>query len=162
MWDAVIIGSGFGGAMTAHRLVAAGARVLMIERGDWVPRGEQAWLPDASLELTPAYAKDIPYRCEAGGHGKLIGGYACVGGPSVYYGGVALRFRERDFTGDPGVVGDSGAAWPYRYDDLEPYYGEAEQLLRDADTAMYRAKDLGRNRIEFFDDPGHAAQCPLR
>jgi choline dehydrogenase-like flavoprotein len=132
MWDAVIIGSGFGGAMTAHRLVAAGARVLMIERGDWVARGAQAWLPGASLELTPAYARDIPYRCDAGGHGKLIGGYACVGGPSVYYGCVAMRFRERDFTGDREVVADSGAAWPYRYDELESYYGEAERLLRIA------------------------------
>jgi choline dehydrogenase-like flavoprotein len=132
MWDAVIIGSGFGGAMAAHRLIAAGARVLMIERGDWAPRGDQAWLPGASLELTPAYARDIPYRCDAGGHGKVIGGYACVGGPSVYYGCVALRFRERDFTGDRDVIAGSGAAWPYRYDELEPYYGEAEQLLRIA------------------------------
>jgi choline dehydrogenase-like flavoprotein len=132
MWDAVIIGSGFGGAMAAHRLISAGARVLMLERGDWVPRGEQAWLPGASLELTPSYAKDIPYRCETGGHGKVIGGYACVGGPSVYYGCVALRFRERDFTGDRDVVAGSGAAWPYRYDELEPYYGEAERLLRIA------------------------------
>jgi choline dehydrogenase-like flavoprotein len=132
MWDAVIVGSGFGGAMAAHRLVSAGARVLMIERGEWVTRGAEAWLPGASLELTPAYAKDIPYRCATGGHGKLIGGYACVGGPSVYYGCVAFRFRERDFAGDPGVVGDSGAAWPVRYDELEPYYREAEQLLRIA------------------------------
>jgi choline dehydrogenase-like flavoprotein len=132
MWDAVIVGSGFGGAMAAHRLVAAGARVLMIERGEWVPRGPEAWLPGASLELTPAYAKDIPYRCATGGHGNVIGGYACVGGPSVYYGCVAFRFRERDFTGDAGVVGDSGAAWPVRYDELEPYYREAEQLLRIA------------------------------
>jgi len=132
MWDAVVIGSGFGGAMAAHRLIASGARVLMIERGDWVPRGEQAWLPSASLELTPSYARDIPYRCETGGHGKLIGGYACVGGPSIYYGCVALRFREADFVGDRDVVGDSAAAWPYRYDELEPYYGEAERLLRIA------------------------------
>lgn len=130
MWDAVIIGSGFGGAMAAHRLIAAGARVVMIERGDWVARGPDAWLPGASLELTPAYAKDIPYRCDTGGHGKQIGGYACVGGPSVYYGCVAFRFRERDFVGDPGVIADSGAAWPIRYDDLEPYYTEAERLLR--------------------------------
>jgi choline dehydrogenase-like flavoprotein len=132
MWDAVIVGSGFGGAMAAYRLVTAGARVLMLERGDWVARGEQAWLPSASLELTPAYARDIPYRCEVGGHGREIGGYACVGGPSVYYGCVALRFRERDFTGDPGVVAGSRAAWPYRYDEIEPYYGEAERLLRIA------------------------------
>jgi choline dehydrogenase-like flavoprotein len=128
-WDAVVVGSGFGGAMVAHRLLGAGARVLMIERGDWVARGEAAWRPEASLEMTPAYAKDIPYRCDHGGHGKVIGGYACVGGPSVFYGCVSFRFRERDFEGDPGVVADSGAAWPYRYDELEPFYAEAERLL---------------------------------
>ncbi len=128
-WDAVVIGSGFGGSMVAHRLVAAGARVLMIERGDWVGRGEQAWKPEASLELTPHYATDIPYRCERGAYKPVIGGYACVGGPSVFYGCVSFRFRERDFVGDAGVVADSGAAWPYRYDELEPYYGEAEQLI---------------------------------
>lgn len=128
-WDVMIVGSGFGGAMTAHRLVAAGARVLMVERGDWVERGPAAWEPEASLHLTPSYALDTPYRCNRGGHGRLIGSYACVGGPSVFYGSVALRFRERDFTGDPGVVGSSGAAWPFTYDDLEPYYTEAERLL---------------------------------
>jgi choline dehydrogenase-like flavoprotein len=62
----------------------------------------------------------------------VIGGYACVGGPSVYYGCVALRFRERDFVGDRDVIADSGAAWPFRYDDIEPYYSEAERLLRIA------------------------------
>jgi choline dehydrogenase-like flavoprotein len=128
-WDAVIIGSGFGGAMVAHRLVAAGARVLMIERGDWVTRGEAAWRPEASLELTESYAKDIPYRCEAGGHRPIIGSYACVGGPSVYYGCVAFRFRERDFAGDRDVIANSHAAWPFTYDELEPYYVEAEHLL---------------------------------
>jgi len=129
VWDAVIVGSGFGGAMVAHRLVDAGARVLVIERGDWVARGDAAWRPEASLELTDSYAKDIPYRCDRNGHGPIIGGYACVGGPSVYYGCVAFRFRERDFAGDPDVVGGSGAAWPFSYDDIEPYYGEAERLL---------------------------------
>ncbi len=128
-YDAVIVGSGFGGAMAAHRLVESGARVLMIERGDWVPRGPNAWLPEASLELTPSYAKDIPYRCDRGAHGTTIGGYACVGGPSVYYGCVAFRFREQDFIGDPDIVADSGAAWPFSYDELEPYYCEAEALL---------------------------------
>lgn len=128
-YDAVIVGSGFGGAMAAHRLLAGGARVLMIERGDWVPRGEAAWRPEASLELTPSYAKDIPYRCEKGAHGTTIGAYACVGGPSVYYGCVAFRFREQDFVGDPGVVADSGAAWPFTYDEIEPHYAEAERLL---------------------------------
>lgn len=128
-WDAVIVGSGFGGAMAAHELLAAGARVLMIERGDWVPRGPAAWRPEASLEMTPYYAKDIPYRCVGPSHGPIIGGYACVGGPSVFYGCVSFRFRERDFVGDPDVVRDSGATWPYTYDELEPFYLRAEQLL---------------------------------
>ncbi len=128
-WDAIVVGSGFGGSMVAHRLVAAGARVLMIERGDWVARGEQAWQPAGSLELTPHYATDIPYRCPRGAYRPVIGGIACVGGPSVFYGCVSLRFRERDFVGDPGVVAGSGAAWPFRYDDLEPYYTEAEALI---------------------------------
>jgi choline dehydrogenase-like flavoprotein len=128
-WDAVIVGSGFGGAMAAHRLIAAGARVLMIERGDWVPRGPDAWRPEASLEMTRYYNKEIPYDVVGPSHGPTIGGYACVGGPSVFYGCVSFRFRERDFEGDAGVVADSGAAWPFRYDELEPYYAEAEGLL---------------------------------
>ncbi|HTJ46196.1 MAG TPA: GMC family oxidoreductase [Kofleriaceae bacterium] len=127
--DVVIVGSGFGGAMAAHRLIEAGARVLMIERGDWVPRGDAAWRPEASLEMTPYYNKEIPYDVIGQSHGPTIGGYACVGGPSVFYGCVSFRFRARDFEGDPDVIAGSGAAWPFRYDELEPYYTEAERLL---------------------------------
>jgi choline dehydrogenase-like flavoprotein len=129
-WDTVIVGSGFGGAMTAHKLVQAGERVLMLERGDWVERGRRAWDADASLEMTPSYAKDIPYRCDQGAHAPVIGGYACVGGPSVYYGCVAFRFREQDFVGDGDVIRGSGATWPFSYRDIEPYYAEAEDLLQ--------------------------------
>ncbi len=128
-WDAVIVGSGFGGAMAAHRLVAAGARVLMLERGDVVTRGEGAWLPESTLELTPHHSKESAYRCVAGGYGDVVGSCFCVGGPSVFYGGVSMRMRERDFDGDPSVVAGSGAAWPYRYAELEPYYAQAENLL---------------------------------
>jgi choline dehydrogenase-like flavoprotein len=131
-WDAIVIGSGFGGAMVAHRLLAGGARVLMIERGGWVERGPAAWQPEASLELTPHYDREIPYRCVAGGYKPEVAGYACVGGPSVFYGCTSFRFRERDFAGDPDVVADSGAAFPFAYDELEPYYDEAEQLLQIA------------------------------
>ncbi|MET8778529.1 GMC family oxidoreductase [Nocardia sp. NPDC004654] len=128
-FDVVVVGSGFGGAMVAYRLINAGARVLMIERGDWVDRGPASWRHEATLEMTPSYAMDIPYRCERGGHGTRIGSYACVGGPSVYYGCVAIRFREKDFTGDPEIVSTSAAAWPFDYDCIEPFYGEAEELF---------------------------------
>ena len=58
----------------------------------------------------------------AGGNGPSLGSYSCVGGPSVFYGGVSIRFREDDFVADPDIVGDSGAAWPYDYTELEPWY----------------------------------------
>ncbi len=129
-YDAIVIGSGFGGSMMAHALVEAGKRVLLLERGDWVERGPANWEPSGSLELTPYYSKETPYRIKAGGYGKVMGGAYCVGGPSVFYGCVAFRFREQDFSPDPAIVGDSGATWPFGYDELEPYYTRAEQILR--------------------------------
>jgi choline dehydrogenase-like flavoprotein len=135
LYDAIIIGSGFGGAMTAHALVNSGLKVLMLERGGWVPRGPQNWAPNASVDLTPFYSMETPYRILAGGNRDLMGAYSCVGGPSVFYGGVSFRFREADFETDPEIIGDSAAAWPYSYADLEPYYTRAEQILNVAGEA---------------------------
>jgi choline dehydrogenase-like flavoprotein len=129
LFDAIVIGSGFGGAMAAEPLVRAGKRVLMVERGDWVERGEHNWAHELSRELTPAYTAETPYRILDGAAREIIGSFNCVGGPSVYYGGVALRFREADFEPPAEIVGASNAAWPYRYGDLEPYYQRAEELL---------------------------------
>src|SRR5436190_5513498 len=129
MRDAVAIGSGFGGTMVAHELVAAGLDVLMLERGGWVPRGSHNWEPSGSVDLTPFYARGHPYRVARGGNGPFVGSYSCVGGPSVFFGGVAMRFREADFAVDRDIVGTSGAAWPLDYDALEPWYTRAEQLL---------------------------------
>ncbi len=134
-YDTIIIGSGFGGAMTAHVLVNAGWRVLMLERGDWVPRGPHNWAADASVDLTPYYSTETPYRVLAGGNRKIMGGYHCVGGPSVFYGAVSMRLREADFVPAPEIVGDSGAEWPFRYADLEPYYSRAESILNIAGEA---------------------------
>ena len=128
-YDLIVIGSGFGGAMAALPSVSAGKRVLMIERGDWVGRGPSNWGADGFFSLTPAYSSDAPYRVKTGASEERLGTIACVGGSSVFYGGVALRLRERDFLPDPDLDGDSGAAWPYRYEDLEPYYTRAEHLL---------------------------------
>jgi choline dehydrogenase-like flavoprotein len=126
-FDAIVIGSGFGGAMAARQLVHAGWRVLMLERGGWVERGAHNWAQENVGELTGHYCREAPYRQLRGG--RDLGAYFCVGGPSVFYGGVSLRFRERDFEPDPEIVGDSGAEWPLRYTDLEPYYAAAERIL---------------------------------
>ena len=128
-YDAVIIGSGFGGAMTASVLVDAGLKVLMLEQGGWVKRGPVNWSMNASVDLTPHYSMDSPLRVIKGGNKKVMGSYSCVGGPSVFYGGVSFRFRENDFHPPREIVARSGARWPIDYADLEPYYFRAEQIL---------------------------------
>jgi choline dehydrogenase-like flavoprotein len=129
MYDALIIGSGFGGAMAAQRLVRAGWRVLLIERGDWVLRGPSTRDPRASMVRTPYYSKESAYHCLAGGEGDEVGSLFCVGGPSVFYGGASFRMREEDFRPGTEIVNGSKAAWPFGYDALEAYYGEAERIL---------------------------------
>jgi choline dehydrogenase-like flavoprotein len=133
-YDLIVIGSGFGGAMAAAPAVFAGHRVLMIEAGDWVDRGPHNWGPTGVSEKTPYYSRTAAFDVVAGGYGRSVGTYACVGGASVFYGGVAMRMREADFEPDPAIDRDSGAAWPYRYSDLEPFYTEAENLLQVSGT----------------------------
>jgi choline dehydrogenase-like flavoprotein len=132
-FDAIVVGSGFGGALAAKVLVEAGWRVLMLERGRWVARGPENWTPEGVGQLTEHYSLEAPYIAEPAGP-RALGAYHCVGGPSVFYGGVSLRFRERDFEPDPGIIGESGAAWPFRYHDLEPYYLRAERIIGVAGT----------------------------
>ena len=134
-FDAIVIGSGFGGTMVAHALVQAGRRVLMLERGDWVSRGPHNWAPDGSVDLTDHYSMETPYRVLAGGNRDVMGSYSCVGGPSVFYGAVSMRLREADFHPSPEIVADSGARWPYGYRELRPYYAKAESVLGIAGAA---------------------------
>ena len=116
-FDAVVVGSGFGGAMAAHALVEAGARVVMLERGGWVERGDETWHP------TRGFFQHTPHYLRAEGI------CACVGGASVFYGGASFRFREADFQPPPEIAGGTGADWPIGYADLEPHYTAAERLL---------------------------------
>jgi choline dehydrogenase-like flavoprotein len=128
-WDAIIVGSGFGGAMAAWPLVQAGQRVLMVERGGWVGRGPQNWADNQAGLISPYFTKESPVSVEANGRRYQAGSWNCVGGQSVFYGGASFRFRESDFVANSNVVGDSGAEWPFGYGDIEPFYGLAERLL---------------------------------
>ena len=151
-FDALIVGSGMGGAMAAHALVDAGLRVGMLERGPRVERSPANWSPDAALELSPYFTMESHLRVRGDDPGRC-GTFQCVGGPSVFYGCVSFRFREQDFVGDPDVVADSGAAWPYRYDELEPHYAEAERLLGvsgdDAGARERRAEQRPLSSLRF-------------
>ena len=46
-YDVVVIGSGAGGGTLAHALSETSARILIVERGDFIPQEDQNWDPEA-------------------------------------------------------------------------------------------------------------------
>ncbi|HEX8905619.1 MAG TPA: GMC family oxidoreductase [Longimicrobiaceae bacterium] len=134
-FDAVVVGSGFGGCMAALELVEAGWRVLMLERGGWVERGPHNWSGEGAFVRTPHYAADTAFDLNHAGKLSSQNLCTCVGGPSVFYGGASFRFREQDFTAAPEIVDGTGARWPVDYAELEPFYTRAERLLGVAGQA---------------------------
>jgi choline dehydrogenase-like flavoprotein len=134
-YDLVVAGSGFGGVMAALPAVLAGRRVLMLERGDWIRRSADNWGPTGFFELTDAYSRETPFRVDAGEAPPALGLLTSVGGASVFYGGVSLRLRERDFEVNHDVDPSGTALWPYTYADLEPYYARAESVIGVAGIA---------------------------
>ena len=124
-YDAIVVGSGFGGSMAALPLVHSGLRVLMLERGPWVRRGTQNRAPGGERDAYYAHR----YRLRGDRHGRA-GVFECVGGASVFYGAASLRFRPADFLPDPNIVGTEPARWPFGYDELAAWYAAVERLLR--------------------------------
>ena len=99
----------------------------MIERGEWLVRGPENWRPEAVRDLAPQYDCSTPYEI-AGADAGRVGSVHCVGGASVFYGGVSLRYREADFVPTAAET-QAGARWPYAYGELEPYYTAAEHII---------------------------------
>ena len=152
-FDAIIIGSGFGGVMAAYRLIKSGKTVLMLERGFAVHRGKHNWEPESSLELTEHYDHSWPYEVAKGGQTPQMGVYSAVGGPSNFYGAVSFRFREQDFDPVDQIAKDSGAKWPIDYHALEPYYSQAEQLLQISGEAGIDPTEPFRS-VDYPQKPG--------
>ena len=124
--EVIVIGSGIGGGATARRLAENGVKVLLVERGEWVPREADNWSV-ASVFFNKKYtAKDTWLDANGSQFNPSI--YYNVGGCTKFYGAAMIRFRERDFEHLEHFEGLS-PAWPVRYSDLEPYYSEAECLF---------------------------------
>jgi choline dehydrogenase-like flavoprotein len=125
--DVVIIGSGMGGGTTAHALARRGVDVLVLERGERLTREPENWSPRAVF-IERRY-KPAEQWLDDAGRGFAPGVHYVVGGNTKVYGASLPRFREQDFTAVEHQAGTS-PAWPFSYADLEPYYGEAEQMYR--------------------------------
>jgi choline dehydrogenase-like flavoprotein len=150
-WDVIVVGTGMGGGMLGNRLAQSGRRVLFLEKG----RSTLPGAPDVIRAAMPEMAEPRSARSALTYYDALaragrstdeitdISGRfprrfvpfigSGTGGSSALYGMVCERFFARDFTPrqnfrDPG---DSTVpeAWPINYDQMAPWYTEAEQLL---------------------------------
>jgi choline dehydrogenase-like flavoprotein len=125
-YDLIVIGSGPGGALLAYRLAPTGKRILILERGDYLPRSEKNW--SSQRVFVDAIYQARESWSDAQGNTFRPGLHYFVGGNSKVYGGALLRLRERDF-GEVVHAGGVSPAWPLGYADFEPYYTDAEQLF---------------------------------
>ena len=133
--DAVVIGTGAGGAPLLARLAAAGLRVVALEAGKhWNPAKDFATDEKSQDKLfwnderLSAGNSPLPF----GNNNSGIG----VGGSTLHYTAYTPRAQPDDLQirTDFGV----GADWPLGFDQIEPYYDEIEQFLGVSGPAPYR------------------------
>ena len=126
-FDVIIIGTGAGGGTLAYTLAPLGKKVLLLERGDYVPRELDNWSPRAVNVHGKYQTKEI-WKDE---NDKPLHPHTnyCVGGNTKFYGAALFRLCREDF-GKVTHAGGVSPAWPISYDELEPFYLQAEQLYQ--------------------------------
>jgi choline dehydrogenase-like flavoprotein len=124
-YDIAIIGTGAGGGTLAYALAPTGKRILILERGGWLPREKENWDAREVFVKERYHTTEMWYDI----HGKPFrpGTNYYVGGNTKLYGAVLLRFREQDF-GEVRHHDGLSPAWPLSYQDFSPYYTQAESL----------------------------------
>jgi choline dehydrogenase-like flavoprotein len=153
-WDAVIVGAGIAGALTAYSLASRGKRVLVLDagpavppnRGDYmerfytamskVPESPYPDIPDVprprsddpgTLTTNPADPTPYSYLVQTGPL-PFASTYERVGGGTTWHWmGTSLRLLPNDFHTQ--TTYGRGVDWPIGYDDLEPWYCEAEKEI---------------------------------
>ena len=126
-FDVIVIGSGAGGGTLVHRLAPSGKRILLLERGDYVPREKENWSTRA-VNLEGRYNTKEEWRDRAGKPLHPHTNYF-VGGNTKFYGSALFRLRKEDF-GEIRHHGGLSPAWPISYEEMEPYYTAAEHLYQ--------------------------------
>ena len=129
-FEAIVIGSGFGGSVMAYRLAEAGLQVCLLERGKAYPPGsfprspyrmrENFWDPGEGLYgLYDFWSFHRIHALVASG----------LGGGSLIYANVLLRKDEEWFVKEDLARGGY-EHWPLTRDDLDPHYDTVEEMMR--------------------------------
>lgn len=124
-FDVIIIGTGAGGGTLGYALAPTGKRILLLERGGYLPREKDNW--DTRAVFTQGKYKAHETWYDRDGKEFHPGIHYYVGGNTKVYGAALLRFRREDF-GEVHHAGGISPAWPLLYEDFEPYYTRAEHL----------------------------------
>lgn len=127
IYDLIIVGTGAGGGTLAAKLAPTGKKILILERGDFMPLAEQN-RSNVDIFKRERYHAPEQWYDSAGEPFSPQINYA-IGGNTKIYGAVLARFRERDFEAVNYQAGIS-PEWGVKYADFEPYYTEAEQLYQ--------------------------------
>ncbi len=123
-FDVIIIGTGAGGGTLLHRLAASGKRILVLERGPFLPREKENWNYFGSFKY---YSSEVMFNKDGG---EIRPGFSYhVGGNTKVYGAALFRLREKDFEAYRHRDGLS-PEWPIQYRDWENYYTQAEELYQ--------------------------------
>ncbi len=124
-YDFIIIGTGAGGGTLAYKLASSGKKILVLERGNFLPKEKANWDTKEVSKKERYRTAEIWYDKQGKAFNPLAHYY--VGGNTKFYGGALFRFRERDFET---VIHQDGISpeWPLKYQDFAPYYDQAEKL----------------------------------
>lgn len=147
--DIAIIGSGAGGGTMAYALRNSGATVLLLERGEFLPSEPE----NASARAVFIDKRYKPKETWVDGYGHPFqpgSTHYFVGGNTKMYGACLARYRAEDF-GAYELEDGISPAWPITYDELAPYYDEAEKI--------YRVH--GRAGADFMEPPRRGVEYPF-
>lgn len=126
-YDLIIIGTGAGGGTLTYRLAQSGKRILVLERGPFLPREKDNWNTKVVFNSDRYHSAEVWY--DRDGNELHPGMSYFVGGNTKVYGAALFRLRERDFEQYIHKDGIS-PEWPLKYKDFEPYYVQAEKLYQ--------------------------------